>query len=86
MNIIFNMVSIMPRKIKVVTAIVIVMAMGGVLQSCLQGPWDYKPRHPQEYYGVWVSAYVISHRPIDQVCFERMLGLTEESTEAFAFF
>lgn len=56
-----------------------------VLAAC-QGPWDYWPEDPDLYKGVWVYAHVISDRPLQDVCFEKMLGLTETYVQAFAFF
>jgi hypothetical protein len=63
-------------------AMAVLLALG----ACIQGPWDYYPSNPPSFRGIFVSGYVIAVRPIRQVCFERMLGLQEEATEAFPFY
>jgi hypothetical protein len=61
-------------------------AAAAVLAACIQGPWDYYPKNPPPYRGVSVSGYVLADRPIQHVCFERLLDLDEESTQAFGFY
>lgn len=57
-----------------------------VLAACIQGPWDYYPRNPPIYRGVTVYGYAVADRPLERVCFERLLDLEEEATQAFAFY
>jgi hypothetical protein len=67
---------------------VAVLASGAaaVLAACIQGPWDYYPENPPVYRGVTVYAYALADRPLQRVCFERLLDLKEEATQAFAFY
>ncbi|MDQ3000109.1 MAG: hypothetical protein M3Y08_02430, partial [Fibrobacterota bacterium] len=62
------------------------IAIAAVLAACIQGPWDYYPKNPPGYRGVSVMGYMIADRPIQHVCFERLLDLDEESTQAFGFY
>lgn len=56
-----------------------------VLSAC-QGPWDYWPDNPDQYKGVWTYAHVVSGRPVQNVCFDKLLGLDEFLVPGFAFF
>ncbi|MDR2580740.1 MAG: hypothetical protein LBC85_07085, partial [Fibromonadaceae bacterium] len=56
-----------------------------ILLSC-QGPWSYYPEDPEVYQGIWTSAYVISGRPMEDVCFDRIHALDEIRMPAFAFY
>jgi len=56
-----------------------------LLLSC-QGPWDYYPENPENYQGIWISAYIISNRPIKNVCIEKMHKLNEVYMRGFAFY
>jgi hypothetical protein len=56
------------------------------LLSCIQGPWDYTPSNPPLYRGIWAEAYVVADKPIDQVCFAKLLELDEKRTPNFAFY
>lgn len=56
------------------------------LGACIQGPWDYYPENPPVFLGVFVSGYAVAKRPIQRMCFERVLHLTEEATEAYPFY
>jgi hypothetical protein len=53
--------------------------------SC-QGPWSYWPDNPENYQGVWTYAYIISGRPVEEVCFDKMHALTEVRLPGFAFY
>jgi hypothetical protein len=61
-----------------------VLALG--LAACLQGPWDYYPDNPPPFRGVFATAYVLAGKPLTQICFERVLDLGEEHTQAFAWY
>jgi hypothetical protein len=54
--------------------------------ACIQGPWDYYPENPAVFRGVFATAYVVSGRPLGQICFERILNIEEEHTQAFAWY
>ena len=56
------------------------------LNACIQGPWDFYPDNQPPFHGVYVYGYAIADRPLDQVCFERILDLAEGTTGAFAFY
>ncbi|MDB5103001.1 MAG: hypothetical protein JWP91_690 [Fibrobacteres bacterium] len=56
------------------------------LAACIQGPWDYYPEDPPVFRGLYVYGYVISGRPVQNLCFERILDVKEEATQAFAFY
>jgi hypothetical protein len=56
------------------------------MAACLQGPWDYYPDNPPPFRGVFATAYVLAGKPLTQVCFERVLDLGEEHTQAFAWY
>jgi len=56
-----------------------------LLLSC-QGPWDYYPENPENYRGIWISAYIVSNRPVKDVCLEKMHNLDEVYMRGFAFY
>lgn len=58
------------------------LAAGG----CLPGPWDYAPESRPVFRGITVSAYALADRPVENLCFEKLLDLSEASSEAFAFY
>ncbi len=60
--------------------------MLGALGGCLPGPWDYRPESRPAFRGITVSAYAVADRPVEHVCFEKLLALDEPSTDAFAFY
>jgi hypothetical protein len=74
-----NTTSRLKRGAAVATALV-------ALGACIQGPWDYYPNNPAPFYGVYLTGYAISGRPLDNICFERVQDLAEGTTNAFAFF
>ncbi|MDR0516386.1 MAG: hypothetical protein LBH25_05005 [Fibromonadaceae bacterium] len=53
--------------------------------SC-QGPWSYWPENPENYQGIWVYAYIVSGRPVENVCFDKMHALDEIRMPGFAFY
>jgi len=53
--------------------------------SC-QGPWSYYPEEQENYQGIWTYAYIISGRPVEEVCFDKMHALTEPRMFGFAFY
>jgi hypothetical protein len=57
-----------------------------VLAACIQGPWDYYPEDPPVFRGVTVTGYALSGKPIEHICFERLLNLDEENTQAYGFY
>lgn len=63
---------------------VAVLAVG--LAACLQGPWDYYPDNPPPFRGVFATGYVLAGKPLTRICFERVLDLGEEHTQAFAWY
>ncbi|GHV14784.1 hypothetical protein AGMMS49938_11520 [Fibrobacterales bacterium] len=56
-----------------------------LLLAC-QGPWDYYPENPENYQGIWASAFVVSERPIENVCFDKLHKLDELRLPSFAFY
>lgn len=56
------------------------------LGACLPGPWDYAPDTTPVFRGVTMTAYAVSGRPAEDVCFERLLTLTEGATDARSWF
>ena len=56
-----------------------------LLLSC-QGPWSYWPENPENYQGIWVYAYIISGRPVENVCLDKMHALTETRMHGFEFY
>ncbi|MEO6095903.1 MAG: hypothetical protein ABIW76_09525 [Fibrobacteria bacterium] len=64
----------------------VAVAAAAILVACIQGPWDYYPKDPPYFQGVSVTGYALADRPIENVCFERLLSLGEENTQAFAFY
>jgi hypothetical protein len=59
-----------------------VLALG----ACIQGPWDYYPNDPPVFRGLSATGYVIAGQPLRHVCFERILDIAEEATDAFPFY
>lgn len=57
-----------------------------ILGACIQGPWDYYPDNPPPFRGVFLTGYMLSGNPVQHVCFERVLDISEEATQAFAFY
>jgi hypothetical protein len=57
-----------------------------LVAGCIPGPWEYKPEHQSEFKGITVSGYAIADRPVQALCFEKLLTLGEASSEAFAFY
>ncbi|HAO98701.1 MAG TPA: hypothetical protein DCQ83_01515 [Fibrobacteres bacterium] len=63
------------------------IAILAILAGCiLPGPWDYTPKNEPVFRGIWMSAYAVADRPVQNVCFERFLNLDEGHTDAFAFY
>lgn len=60
----------------------LVLALG----ACIQGPWDYYPDPPPQFFGVFATGYVLSGRPLENICFERALEIEEEHTQAFPWY
>jgi hypothetical protein len=56
------------------------------LAGCIPGPWDYKPEPLPLFRGITVTGYAVADRPVENLCFEKILSLSEASTEAFAFY
>jgi len=56
-----------------------------LLLSC-QGPWSYYPEDPENYQGIWITAYIVSGRPVKDVCLEKMHNLNEVYMRGFAFY
>ena len=56
-----------------------------LLLSC-QGPWSYYPEDPENYKGIWITAYIVSGRPVKDVCIEKMHNLNEVYMRGFAFY
>ena len=56
------------------------------LGGCIQGPWDYYPKNPKVFKGIWMTGYALAGKPLEEVCLERLLGLNEEYTSAFPFY
>ena len=73
-----------PRIIRAARRSALVPALA--LAACLQGPWDYYPHNPPPFRGVFATAYVLADKPLTQVCFERVLDISEEHTQAFAWY
>jgi len=53
--------------------------------SC-QGPWSYYPEEQENYQGIWTYAYIVSGRPVEEVCFDKMHALTETRMQGFRFY
>jgi len=56
-----------------------------LLLSC-QGPWSYYPEDTENYRGIWISAYIIAGRPVENVCLEKIHDLKEVYMRGFAFY
>lgn len=64
-----------------------VLALCIFFSACdLQGPWSYWPDKESSYRGVYTLAYVIADRPVNRICFQRLLSLDEASADNFAFY
>jgi hypothetical protein len=57
----------------------------GLFLSC-QGPWSYYPEDPEKYQGIWITAYIVSGRSVENVCLEKMHNLNEVYLRGFAFY
>lgn len=57
-----------------------------ILGACIQGPWSYKPEDNAEYQGIYTEGTLIADRPIRDICFEKLLMLSEYYTDAYAFY
>jgi len=53
--------------------------------SC-QGPWSYYPEDSENYRGIWITAYIVSGRPVTNVCLEKIHDLKEVYMRGFAFY
>ncbi|HKP96563.1 MAG TPA: hypothetical protein VJ385_12465 [Fibrobacteria bacterium] len=62
------------------------MAAAAALAACIQGPWDYYPENPPLFKGLYLTGYALAGKPFRHVCFERLLKLDEEATQAFPFY
>jgi len=62
-----------------------ILVVFSLLISC-QGPWSYYPENPENYRGIWITAYIISGRPLKNVCLEKMHNLNEVYMRGFAFY
>ncbi len=62
-----------------------ILAFFSLLISC-QGPWSYYPENPENYRGIWITAYIVSGRPVKNVCLEKMHNLNEVYMRGFAFY
>lgn len=56
------------------------------LGACLPGPWSYYPSTDPAFRGISVSGYAVADRPVEHLCFEKVLTLEEASTDAFPFY
>lgn len=57
-----------------------------LLGACIQGPWDYYPKNPPVFRGIWLSGYAMAGQPFRQVCMEKLLDIAEERTDAYSFY
>jgi hypothetical protein len=58
-----------------------------MLAGCiLQGPWDFTPQNQTIFQGIWASGYAVAGNPANNVCFERLIPLSQGSTDAFPFY
>jgi hypothetical protein len=62
-----------------------ILVVFSLLLSC-QGPWSYYPEDPENYKGIWITAYIVSGRPVKNVCLEKMHSLSEVYLRGFAFY
>ena len=63
----------------------VILAVFSLFLSC-QGPWSYYPENPENYKGIWITAYIVSGRPVKNVCLEKMHNLNEVYMRGFAFY
>ncbi|MCL2207959.1 MAG: hypothetical protein FWB90_07710 [Fibromonadales bacterium] len=56
-----------------------------LLLSC-QGPWSYWPENPENYRGIWIYAYIISGRSVQNVCLDKLHALGETRMQGFEFY
>ncbi|MDR2583851.1 MAG: hypothetical protein LBC75_10255 [Fibromonadaceae bacterium] len=63
----------------------VILAVFSLLLSC-QGPWSYYPENPENYRGIWITAYLVSGRPVKNVCLEKIHNLNEVYMRGFAFY
>ncbi len=54
--------------------------------ACLPGPWSYYPSSDPAFRGISVSGYAVADRPVEHLCFEKVLTLEEASSEGFPFY
>lgn len=58
-----------------------------LLGACFfQGPWDYSPKLRSNYAGLELNAMLVAGRSVQGICIERMYGLNEEYSPAFAWY
>lgn len=72
----------MTRILAPLAALVVAIAVAG----CIPGPWDYKPEARPVFRGITVFGYIVADRPLEHLCFEKLLTLDEAAAEAFAFY
>lgn len=53
---------------------------------CLQGPWEYTADDTPVFRGLTINAYIVSGRPVTDVCVERLRTLQETYTAGFPFY
>jgi len=56
-----------------------------LIASC-QGPWSYYPENPETYHGIWAYVYIVSGRPVENVCLDKLHSLSEVRMHGFAFY
>lgn len=58
-----------------------------LVSSCwFQGPWDYTTSGVEPFRGIEANATLVADQKVRQICFERMMGLDEEYTPAYAWY
>jgi len=62
-----------------------ILAVFSLFLSC-QGPWSYYPENPENYKGIWITAYIVSGRSVTNVYLEKMHNLDEVYMRGFAFY
>jgi len=63
----------------------VILVIFSLFLSC-QGPWSYYPENPENYKGIWITAYIVSGRPVTNVYLEKMHNLDEVYMRGFAFY